>query len=160
MPNLFETLERISAWCILELSSIGKKLQQRFDDRGTTVRSSYYDADTADLEIGQEFEEAEAEEEAALEQQRASYKELDPADFGEEEEEEEDVDEDKNDEKKTQAGKKGSGKAKKRIGSSARGAALLEMKSDLEQIALGGGEEVRSSSRVLFCFIERGELGD
>ncbi|CAM9889054.1 unnamed protein product, partial [Ectocarpus sp. 4 AP-2014] len=30
-------------------------------------RSSYYNADTADLEIGQEFEDAEAEEEAALE---------------------------------------------------------------------------------------------
>lgn len=134
-------------------------LQQCFDDRGATFRSSYYDADTADLEIGQEFEEAEAEEEAALEQQRASYKKLDPADFGEEEDEEDDADEDKQGEKKQLVGKKGTGKARKRIGSSARGATLLEMKSDLEQIALGGGEEVMNSSRVLVYFIERGESG-
>ncbi|CAM9862560.1 unnamed protein product, partial [Discosporangium mesarthrocarpum] len=44
-------------------------------------RSVYYNADTADLEIGQDFEDAEAEEEAALELQKASYAHLDDADF-------------------------------------------------------------------------------
>lgn len=47
-------------------------------------RKAYYDADTADLEIGQEFEEAEEEELAALEQQRASYHGMTAADFGDE----------------------------------------------------------------------------
>lgn len=100
-----------------------------------TTRSSYYNADTADLEIGQEFEDAEAEEEAALELQRASYKRLDPADYGEEEEEEE-----------GEAEENEKGKKKKKTGEKRRateqGAALLAMKSDLEQIALGAGGEV------------------
>lgn len=106
------------------------------------VRSSYYNADTADLEIGQEFEDAEAEEEAALELQRASYKGLDAADYGEEEEEEEEGD--KEEGAKGGRSQKGKGKAA-RGGSAAHGAVLSAMKSDLEQIALGGAGE------VIFC---------
>lgn len=114
-------------------------------------RSAYYNADTADLEIGQEFEDAEAEEEAALELQRASYKRLDPADFGEEEKEN-GQDEDGGVE----------GGVKKRKGERRRGeggggaalqgegaAALLSMKSDLEQIALGASGEVMTV--VVLC---------
>ncbi|CAM9515519.1 unnamed protein product, partial [Ectocarpus sp. 8 AP-2014] len=119
-------------------------------------RSSYYNADTADLEIGQEFEDAEAEEEAALELQRASYKRLDPADYGEEEEEEEEGEGDEAAETaKQERGGKGKGKGKtaakrrERDGTSsaagAQGEALRAMKSDLEQIALGAGGEVETS---------------
>lgn len=111
------------------------------------ARSSYYNADTADLEIGQEFEDAEAEEEAALELQRASYKRLDPADYGEEEEEEGD---EASETAKEEGGGKGKGKTaakrRERDGTSsaagAQGEALRAMKSDLEQIALGAGGEV------------------
>lgn len=103
----------------------------------TITRSSYYNADTADLEIGQEFEDAEAEEEAALELQRASYKRLDPADYGEEEDEKEDG------EGEGAENEKGNGKKGEKRRASGQGAALLAMKSDLEQIALGvGGGEV------------------
>ncbi len=121
-------------------------------------RSSYYNADTADLEIGQEFEDAEAEEEAALELQRASYKRLDPADYGEEEEEGEGEGEGSGQAGEGESGasgkqaQKGKGKGKspagKRLGEAkaasakANGAALLAMKSDLEQIALGAGAGV------------------
>ncbi|CAM9679170.1 unnamed protein product [Ectocarpus fasciculatus] len=113
-------------------------------------RSSYYNADTADLEIGQEFEDAEAEEEAALELQRASYKRLDPADYGEEEEEE---GEEASETAKQEGGGKGKGKTaakrRERDGTSsaagAQGEALRAMKSDLEQIALGAGGEVETS---------------
>eukprot|EP00752_Nemacystus_decipiens_P007260 g6499.t1 len=114
-------------------------------------RSSYYNADTADLEIGQEFEDAEAEEEAALELQRASYKRLDPADYGEEEEEEEEEGGDEEGESTERVAAKGKGKGKPtgksgRGGpSTAQGAALLAMKNDLEQIALGAGGEVETS---------------
>lgn len=102
------------------------------------LRSSYYNADTADLEIGQEFEDAEAEEEAAMELQRASYKRLDPADYGEEEEEVEE----RREGTEARGKEKGKGKTGKRGGVTAQGAALLAMKSDLEQIALGEGGEV------------------
>jgi U3 small nucleolar RNA-associated protein 3 len=44
-------------------------------------KSAYYDADTADLEIGQSFEDAEEEERAALEQQRAAVARLSEGDF-------------------------------------------------------------------------------
>lgn len=101
-------------------------------------RSSYYNADTADLEIGQEFEDAEAEEEAALELQRASYKRLDPADYGEEEEEEGEGKE----KRRGQAKGKRKGKAGRPGAATAQGVALLAMKSDLEQIALGASGEV------------------
>lgn len=114
-----------------------------------SARSSYYNADTADLEIGQEFEDAEAEEEAALELQRASYKRLDPADYGEEEEEEEQGDEAAETAKQEGVGKgKGKTGAKKRgrdgtsSNAGAQGEALRAMKSDLEQIALGDEGEV------------------
>lgn len=103
-------------------------------------RSAYYNADTADLEIGQEFEDAEAEEEAALELQRASYKRLDPADFGEED--------DGEGHEVSQATGKGQGKDRRgsdAAGSTRNGAALLSMKSDLEQLALGSSGEVGTS---------------
>lgn len=107
------------------------------------TRSSYYNADTADLEIGQEFEDAEAEGEAALELQRASYKGLDAADYGEEEEEDEgDVP------AKAGRSQKGKGKNKSKA-ATAHGAALSAMKSDLEQIALGGAGEVKKI--CVFC---------
>lgn len=104
------------------------------------TRSSYYNADTADLEIGQEFEDAEAEGEAALELQRASYKGLDAADYGEEEEEEGEGEGDVA--AKGGRSRKGKGKNKSKA-ATAHGAALSAMKSDLEQIALGGAGEVR-----------------
>lgn len=109
-------------------------------------RSSYYNADTADLEIGQEFEDAEAEEEAALELQRASYKQLDPADYGEEEEEEEG----KEDRGQRRGQAKGKGKAGRVRAGTAQGATLLAMKSDLEQIALGAGGEVRGFMYLVY----------
>lgn len=98
-------------------------------------RSSYYNADTTDLEIGQEFEDAEAEEEAALELQRATYKRLDPSDYGEE-------DGKQKEQGTEQRETKGKGKAGQRGGATAQEAALLAMKSDLEQIALGAAGEV------------------
>lgn len=115
-----------------------------------SARSSYYNADTADLEIGQEFEDAEAEEEAALELQRASYKRLDPADYGEEEEEEEgdEAAETAKQERGGEGKRKGKTTAKRRgrdgtsSAAGAQGEALRAMKSDLEQIALGAGGEV------------------
>ena len=103
------------------------------------TRSSYYNADTADLEIGQEFEDAEAEGEAALELQKASYKGLDAADYGEEEGEDEEDDGHIAD--KAGRSRKETGKGKKKA--TAHGAALSAMKSDLEQIALGGAGEVK-----------------
>lgn len=90
------------------------------------------------MEIGQEFEDAEAEEEAALELQRASYKRLDPADYGEEETEDD----------RGEGAMIGKEKTRKGInkggGTSAQVATLSAMKSDLEQIALGGAGEVKS----------------
>ena len=116
------------------------------------TRSSYYNADTADLEIGQEFEDAEAEGEAALELQRASYKGLDAADYGEEEDGEEGDGGDEGDAAaKARRSRKGKGKDKSRA--TAHGAALSAMKSDLEQIALGGVGEVFIRAFVLFLFI-------
>lgn len=110
----------------------------RFETSTNLHRSAYYNADTADLEIGQEFEDAEAEEEAALELQRDGYKRLDPADFGEEEE----GGGDNGDGGEGAAGKR-KGKAPPGVCAAQKGVALLSMKSDLEQIALGAGGEVK-----------------
>lgn len=114
------------------------------------TRSSYYNADTADLEIGQEFEDAEAEGEAALELQRASYKGLDAADYGEEEEGGEEEGDEGDVAAKARRSRKGKGKDKSKV--AAHGAALSAMKSDLQQIALGGaGEVFVLRFVVLFC---------
>ncbi|CAM9238221.1 unnamed protein product [Choristocarpus tenellus] len=94
-------------------------------------RSAYYDADTADLEIGQEFDDAEAEEEAALELQKASYAHLEDADFGEEEEE--------------SKGRLKKGKEDPTNKQNSDKDELSAMKVDLEQIALGTGGQVETA---------------
>lgn len=98
------------------------------------------------MEIGQEFEDAEAEEEAALELQKSAYKGMSRADFGGDEDEDgnEDGDEDEDEDEDTevQAGKKDGRKRSKRGDSGSKGAALATMKNDLEQIALGTAAEV------------------
>lgn len=111
-------------------------------------RSSYYDADTADLEIGQEYEDAEAEEEAALELQKASYKGMDAADFGEDDEGREQVEEGD-----AQGGHKNSKNKADPGAPGVKGSALLTMKNDLEQIALGSHGEVRAVDHdANWCF--------
>lgn len=61
-------------------SSEEEELDENVRDWGRK-KSSYYHGDTADLEIGQDEEDAELEEEAAKEVQAARYKEMSEDDF-------------------------------------------------------------------------------
>ncbi|CAM9171614.1 unnamed protein product [Chrysoparadoxa australica] len=101
-------------------------------------KHAYYNADTADLEIGQEFEEAEEEEAAAIEEQREGYQGMTAADFGLGigGEEEEAVS------KTPVKGKKGKAKGKGKTVASGKLRSRKEevgrMRDDLEAIMLGG----------------------
>ena len=77
-------------------------------------KSDYYHGDTADLELGQDEEDAFLEEEAAKEVQEARYKEMDEEDFALSDDDDDDDDSDNETKQKGRRGKQQEAKASKK----------------------------------------------